>query len=87
MERVEARVRISGVLAVQSNKNTEPGTCALSRTYLDTHDGTNTSVTLVESHHFGERVGEADVCVNDEDLAWIAFEDCISEVVETARCS
>lgn len=55
--------------------------------YLDTHDRAHTSVRLVESHHLGKRVGETDIGMNDEDLAWISLEDCISEVVEATCCS
>lgn len=42
-------------------------------TYLDTHDSTDASMALVESHHLGQRIGEANIGVNNKDLAWIAF--------------
>lgn len=40
---------------------------------------------LVELLHLLEWIGEADVCVNDKDLRWVASEDCVSEVVQSAR--
>lgn len=59
----------------------------IGKTHLDTHDGTDTTVALVECHHLGKRVGEADIRVNDKDLAWVSLEDCITEMIETTRCS
>lgn len=41
--------------------------------YLDSHDSTNASMALVEGHHLGQRIGEANIGVNNKDLAWIAF--------------
>lgn len=53
---------------------------------LDAHDGAHPPVTIVKGLELGKRVGTANVGMEDKDLFGRAFEDGVTEMVETA-CS
>lgn len=77
-------VHVRGTLARSCDASLSPVTRG-GQSHLDTHDSANSAVRGVEGNHLGERVGEADIGVDDEDLRGVALEDRVSEVVETSR--